>query len=105
VAFALFTVSIVFSIATISNDNLQDLKTGQLVGASPWKQQVALIVGVVAGSLVIPLTLDLLNRMGIEGLGMVTDTSGALNPRPRRALEFLRRRRFPSAGIVIRFGK
>jgi len=62
VAFALFTVSIVFSIATISNDNLQDLKTGQLVGASPWKQQVALIVGVVAGSLVIPLTLDLLNR-------------------------------------------
>ena len=35
VAFALFTVSIVFSIATISNDNLQDLKTGQLVGARP----------------------------------------------------------------------
>lgn len=62
VAFALFTVSIVFSIATISNDNLQDLKTGQLVGASPWKQQVALIVGVIAGSLVIPPTLDLLNR-------------------------------------------
>ncbi|HSE54073.1 MAG TPA: oligopeptide transporter, OPT family, partial [Gemmatimonadales bacterium] len=62
VAFALFTVAIVFSIATISNDNLQDLKTGQLVGASPWKQQVALIVGVVAGSLIIPPTLDLLNR-------------------------------------------
>ena len=62
VAFALFTVSIVFSIATISNDNLQDLKTGQLVGASPWKQQVALIVGVMAGSLVIPPTLDLLNQ-------------------------------------------
>jgi putative OPT family oligopeptide transporter len=62
VAFALFTVAIVFSIATISNDNLQDLKTGQLVGASPWKQQVALIVGVIAGSLVIPPVLDLLNR-------------------------------------------
>ena len=62
VAFALFAVAIVFSIATISNDNLQDLKTGQLVGASPWKQQVALIVGVTAGSLVIPPTLDLLNR-------------------------------------------
>jgi putative OPT family oligopeptide transporter len=62
VAFALFTVSIVFSIATISNDNLQDLKTGQLVGASPWKQQVALIVGVIAGSLVIPPVLDLLNQ-------------------------------------------
>ena len=62
VAFALFTVSIVFSIATISNDNLQDLKTGQLVGAAPWKQQVALIVGVIAGSLVIPPVLDLLNQ-------------------------------------------
>ncbi len=62
VAFALFCVSIVFSIATISNDNLQDLKTGQLVGASPWKQQVALIVGVIAGSLVISPVLDLLNQ-------------------------------------------
>lgn len=61
VAFALFAVAIVFSIATISNDNLQDLKTGQLVGASPWRQQVALIVGVVAGSLVIGPVLDLLN--------------------------------------------
>jgi putative OPT family oligopeptide transporter len=63
VAFALFTVAIVFSIATISNDNLQDLKTGQLVGASPWRQQIALIVGVIAGSLVIGPVLDLLNRV------------------------------------------
>ena len=62
VAFALFTVAVVFSIATISNDNLQDLKTGQLVGASPWRQQVALIVGVIAGSLVIGPVLDLLNH-------------------------------------------
>ncbi len=61
VAVALFAVAIVFSIATISNDNLQDLKTGYLVGASPWKQQVALIVGVIAGSLVIPFTLNMLN--------------------------------------------
>jgi putative OPT family oligopeptide transporter len=62
VAFALFAVAIVFSIATISNDNLQDLKTGQLVGASPWRQQVALIVGVIAGSIVIGPVLDLLNH-------------------------------------------
>jgi putative OPT family oligopeptide transporter len=61
VAFALFAVAMVFSIATISNDNLQDLKTGQLVGASPWRQQVALIVGVIAGSIVIGPVLDLLN--------------------------------------------
>jgi putative OPT family oligopeptide transporter len=61
VAYALFTTAVVFSIATISNDNLQDLKTGQLVGATPWRQQVALVLGVVFGSLVIPLVLDLLN--------------------------------------------
>jgi len=62
IAFALFTVAVVFSIATISNDNLQDLKTGQLVGASPWRQQVALIVGVLAGSAIIPIILNMLNQ-------------------------------------------
>ena len=50
VAFALFVTAIVFACATISNDNLQDLKTGQLVGASPRRQQIALIVGVIAGA-------------------------------------------------------
>ncbi len=62
VAYALFTTAIVFSIATIANDNLQDLKTGQLVGATPWRQQLALIYGVIFGSLVIPPVLDLLNK-------------------------------------------
>lgn len=61
VAYALIVTGIVFGVATISNDNLQDLKTGQLVGATPWKQQVALVIGVVFGSLVIPPVLDLLN--------------------------------------------
>jgi len=60
VAFSLFTVAIVFGVAVTSNDNLQDLKTGQLVGAAPWRQQVALIIGIIAGSLVIPPILDLL---------------------------------------------
>ena len=50
-----------FGVATISNDNLQDLKTGQLVGATPWKQQVALVIGVCFGALVVPVVLDLLN--------------------------------------------
>jgi len=62
VAFALFITAIVFACATISNDNLQDLKTGQLVGASPMRQQIALIVGVVAGAAVIPWVLNLLAR-------------------------------------------
>ncbi len=62
VAFALFVTSIVLSAATIANDNLQDLKTGQLVDATPWRQQVALIVGVIFGSLVIPPVLNILAR-------------------------------------------
>lgn len=62
VAYTLFTTAIVFGVATISNDNLQDLKTGQLVGATPWKQQVALIIGVGFGSAIIPPILSVMNR-------------------------------------------
>lgn len=62
IAYALFATAIVFGIATISNDNLQDLKTGQIVGATPWRQQVALVIGVIFGSLAIPPVLDLLNN-------------------------------------------
>jgi putative OPT family oligopeptide transporter len=62
VAFALFVTAIVFAVATIANNNLQDLKTGQLVDATPWKQQVALIIGVVAGAVIIPPIMDLLNH-------------------------------------------
>jgi putative OPT family oligopeptide transporter len=59
-ATALFITSILFAAACSSNDNLQDLKTGQLVGAAPWRQQVALLVGVAASALVIPYVLNLL---------------------------------------------
>jgi putative OPT family oligopeptide transporter len=62
VAYALFVTAVILNVATISNDNLQDLKTGQLVGATPWRQQVALCFGVLFGALVIPPILDLLNH-------------------------------------------
>ncbi|MBV8687826.1 MAG: oligopeptide transporter, OPT family [Alphaproteobacteria bacterium] len=62
VAYALIVTGVVFGVATISNDNLQDLKTGQLVHATPWRQQVALLFGVVFGAAVIPPVLDLLNQ-------------------------------------------
>jgi putative OPT family oligopeptide transporter len=62
VAFALFVTSIIFGVATISNDNLQDLKTGQLVAATPWRQQFSLVLGVIFGAIVIPPILDLLNH-------------------------------------------
>ena len=68
VAFALFVTAIVFGVATISNDNLQDLKTGQLVHATPWRQQVALVFGVLFGALVIPPIPTLLNdAFGFQG--------------------------------------
>jgi putative OPT family oligopeptide transporter len=68
VAYGLIVTGVVFGIATISNDNLQDLKTGQLVGATPWKQQVALLIGVVFGSIVVPPVLNLLgSTLGFQG--------------------------------------
>ncbi len=77
VAFALMVTAIVFAVAVISNDNLQDLKTGQLVEATPWRQQTALIVGVGAGALVIPFILDMMNQaFGFEG-GPAAIVSGA----------------------------
>src|SRR4051812_36222014 len=79
VAFALFITAIVFACATISNDNLQDLKTGQLVGASPMRQQIALIVGVGAGAAVIPFVLNLLAKAyGFAGAANV----GVVAPNP-----------------------
>ena len=69
VAYALIVTGIVFGIATISNDNLQDLKTGQLVGATPWKQQVALVIGVAFGSMVVPPVMQLLyTSFGFAGM-------------------------------------
>jgi putative OPT family oligopeptide transporter len=79
VAFALFVTSIIFACATISNDNLQDLKTGQLVGASPMRQQIALIVGVAAGAAVIAPVLNLLAKAyGFAGAANV----GVVAPNP-----------------------
>lgn len=60
IALSLFATSIVFAVATIANDNLQDLKTGMLVGATPWKQEVVLMLGCIVGASVIAPVLNLL---------------------------------------------
>jgi putative OPT family oligopeptide transporter len=84
IAYALFATAIVFSIATISNNNLQDLKTGQLVGATPRAQQWALIVGVIAGAAVIPPVLNLLAEamgfMGAPNLHVIAGTKPLAAP-------------------------
>lgn len=68
VALAIFTTSVILATAAISNDNLQDLKTGHLVGATPWKQQVALLVGCVFGALaIVPVSNLLYQAYGFVG--------------------------------------
>jgi putative OPT family oligopeptide transporter len=85
---ALLLTSLVVTTSSIANDNLQDLKTGQIVGATPWHQQVALLIGVVVGSAVIAPLLSLL----YEAYGFVgapshegQDASSAM-PAPQAAL-------------------
>lgn len=84
-AFALFTTAVIFNVAAIANNNLQDLKTGQLVDATPWKQQVALIIGVLAGAAVIPPVLNLVN----QAYGFVGAPGATLNSLPA-----------PQAGLI-----
>ena len=87
VAFALLITGVVFAVAVISNDNLQDLKTGQLVAATPWRQQTALIVGVFAGALVIPFLLNMLNSaFGFEGGPPATVAGTETLPAPQATL-------------------
>ncbi len=87
IAFALFVTSILLAVAVIANDNLQDLKTGQLVGATPWKQQVALVIGVFAGSLVVPPVLDMLNQAyGFAGAPSATAIASQPLPAPQANL-------------------
>jgi putative OPT family oligopeptide transporter len=84
IAYALFATAIVFGIATISNDNLQDLKTGQLVGATPWRQQLALVYGVIFGALVIPPVLEILNAS--NGFAGAPGAGADALPAPQAAL-------------------
>ena len=59
-AAALVIGAVVCCAAAMGGDNLQDLKTGHLVGATPWKQQVMQVVGVLTGALVLVPVLSLL---------------------------------------------
>ena len=68
-AIIIIIASVVTGIAAIANDNTQDMKVGQLVGATPWKQQFMLLLGVLVSSLVIPPVMQLLfDVYGIAGM-------------------------------------
>jgi putative OPT family oligopeptide transporter len=91
VGFALFITAIVFAVASIANNNLQDLKTGQLVDATPALQQWALVIGVLAGAVVIPPVMQLLQ----DTYGFI----GAPGADPSRALPA------PQAGLISALAK
>ena len=60
-ASAILIGAVVCCAAAIGGDNLQDLKTGHIVGATPWKQQVMQIIGTLSAALVLGLVLDILH--------------------------------------------
>lgn len=75
---AIITGATVCCAAAIAGDNLQDLKTGQLVRATPWKQQVMQIAGTFVGALVIAPVLTLLYK----AYGFAGQPSPATRPLP-----------------------
>jgi uncharacterized oligopeptide transporter (OPT) family protein len=64
-ALAITIGGVVCIAASNAGDTSQDLKTGFLIGATPWKQQVALMIGVVISTVIIGFTLNVMNR-GLE---------------------------------------
>lgn len=70
--------AVITGAAAISNDNIQDLKVGHILGATPWKQQVMLLLGVVVSCLVIPPVMELL--FNVYGIGDVMPRAG-MDPR------------------------
>ncbi|MEZ5038276.1 MAG: oligopeptide transporter, OPT family [Saprospiraceae bacterium] len=77
-AAAILIGAVVCCAAAIAGDNMQDLKSGHILGATPRNQQIMQMVGVVAAAFSLPLVLQLLNSA--YGIG-----SDAL-PAPQAAL-------------------
>jgi putative OPT family oligopeptide transporter len=76
-AIAILVGGVVCCAAAIAGDNMQDLKAGHIVGATPYKQQIMQIVGVAAAAIVIAPVLQLLFQA--YGLGDVFPREG-MNP-------------------------
>lgn len=94
VAMALLVAAVIVTIASIANDNLQDLKTGQLVGATPWRQQVALMAGVAVGAVVIaPL------------LGLLYQAYGFVGVMPREGMEAGNALPAPQASLMAQIAR
>jgi putative OPT family oligopeptide transporter len=58
----IYLAAFICTAACIAGDNLQDLKCGHVVGATPWRQQLCLVLGTIASAAVIPIVLGVLDR-------------------------------------------
>jgi putative OPT family oligopeptide transporter len=74
---AIVFAAIICLCAGLGGDNLQDLKAGLALGATPWKQQLVLLLGVIAGAIIIAPVLNLL--LNAYGIGDVLPRAG-MNP-------------------------
>ena len=70
-AAAILIGAVVCCAAAIAGDNMQDLKAGHILGATPQKQQIMQMVGVVSAAVVMPLVLQLLHTA--YGFGPATE--------------------------------
>ena len=70
-ASAILIGSVIAVAASISGDNMQDLKTGQILGATPYKLQLMQLIGAIVPCFVLPLVIDLIIKA--YGLGLPTE--------------------------------
>ena len=76
--------AVVCCAACIAGDNLQDLKCGYIVGATPWRQQVMLAIGAASSALVMAPVLHLL--ADAYGIGVATEAHPKPLPAPQATL-------------------
>lgn len=74
----MYLAGMICSAAAIAGDNMQDLKCGHIVGATPWRQQLFQMVGVVAAAGAIPLVLSILDQG--YGIGRVSPLNPGATP-------------------------
>ncbi|WP_417357182.1 OPT family oligopeptide transporter [Gallaecimonas pentaromativorans] len=74
----IYLAGMICSAAAIAGDNMQDLKCGHMVGATPWRQQVFQIVGVAAAATAIPWVLNILDKG--YGIGRVSPVNPDATP-------------------------
>ncbi len=82
----MFLAAVTCSAAAISGDNLQDLKCGHILGATPWKQQIYQMIGVIVAACILPFVLMLLDTSYGIGREGINNPNGDYLAAPQAAL-------------------